>query len=190
MKQAKLLTQAEKKRVYAVIDAHRYSARNRAIFAFSFFAGLRACEIAALKVGDAFDASGNPRDTVYLASTQTKGDESGTVLVSKRLHKALKAYATTYPRHTSKPDALLFFSAKRGGFSPQTIVNLFAKFYAAAGIKGASSHSGRRQFLTELADKGVNVRVIQALARHKDISTTQRYIDYNESKLRNAIELI
>ena len=31
--------------------------------------------------------------------------------------------------------------------------------------------------------------VIQALARHKDISTTQRYIDYNDSKLRNAIEL-
>jgi site-specific recombinase XerD len=30
--------------------------------------------------------------------------------------------------------------------------------------------------LTELADKGINVRVIQALARHKDMSTTQRYI--------------
>jgi hypothetical protein len=42
--------------------------------------------------------------------------------------------------------------------------------------------------LTELADKGINVRVIQALARHKDMSTTQRYIDYNESKLRNAGE--
>lgn len=189
MKQAKLLTQAEQKRVYAVIDAHRYSARNRAIFAFSFFAGLRACEIASLKVGDVFDAGGNPRDTVFLASTQTKGGEAGTILVSKRLNKSLTAYAVTYPRHTSKPDAPLFFSAKRGGFSPQTIVNLFAKFYAAAGIKGASSHSGRRQFLTELADKGVNVRVIQALARHKDMSTTQRYIDYNESKLRNAIEL-
>ena len=68
-------------------------------------------------------------------------------------------------------------------------MNLFARFYAMAGIKGASSYSGRRQFLTKLADKGINVRVIQALARHKDISTTQRYIDYNESKLRNAIEL-
>jgi integrase/recombinase XerD len=44
--------------------------------------------------------------------------------------------------------------------------------------------------LTELADKGVNVRVIQALARHKDISTKPRYIDYNESKLQNAIRLI
>jgi integrase/recombinase XerD len=63
-------------------------------------------------------------------------------------------------------------------------------FYALAGIKGASSHSGRRQFLTELADKGINVRVIQALARHKDMSKTQRYIDYNESKLRNTIELL
>jgi integrase/recombinase XerD len=71
-------------------------------------------------------------------------------------------------------DAALFFSAKRGGFSAQTIVNLFARFYALAGIKGASSHSGKRQFLTELAD----------------MSTTQRYIDYNESKLRNAIELV
>ena len=189
MKQAKLLTHIEQKRIYAVIDAHRYNARNRAIFAFSFFAGLRACEIATLKVGDAFDANGSPRDTIYLAATQTKGDEAGTVLVSKRLNKALAVYATIYPRHIRKPVAPLFFSAKRGGFSPQTIVNLFAKFYAAAGIKGASSHSGRRQFLTELADKGVNVRVIQALARHKDISTTQRYIDFNESKLRNAIEL-
>ncbi len=190
MKQAKLLTQAEQKCVYAVIDAHRYSARNRAIFALSFFAGLRACEIAALRVGDAYAACGAVRDTIYLAAGQTKGDEANTVLVSKRLSKALAAYATAYPHHTSNPKAPLFFSAKRGGFSAQTIVNLFARFYALANVKGASSHSGRRQFLTELADKGVNVRVIQALARHKDISTTQRYIDYNESKLRNAIELI
>jgi integrase/recombinase XerD len=74
----------------------------------------------------------------------------------------------------------LFFSAKRGGFSAQTIVNLFAHFYALAGIKGASSHSGRRQFLTELVDKGINVRVIQALrgtrtwAQRSDTLTTMK----------------
>ncbi|WP_170517401.1 tyrosine-type recombinase/integrase [Ruegeria atlantica] len=188
MKQAKLLTQAEQKRVYAVIDAHRYSIRNRTIFAFSFFAGLRACEIAALKVRDVFDVDGNPRDTLYLEVEQTKGDEAGTVIVSKRLQKVLTSYSAAYPRHLDDPNAPLIFSAKRGGFNPQTIVNLFAKFYAMAGIKGASSHSGRRQFLTALAENGVNVRLIQTLARHKNISTTQRYIDYNENKLRNAIE--
>ncbi|WVX49225.1 Tyrosine recombinase XerC [Roseobacter fucihabitans] len=112
------------------------------------------------------------------------------MLVSKRLSKALAHYAATYPKYTKTPDTPLFFSAKRGGFSAQTIVNLFARFYGLANVNGASSHGGRRQFLTELADKGVNVRVIQALARHENISTTQRYIDYNESKLRNAIELI
>ncbi|WP_083906761.1 tyrosine-type recombinase/integrase [Octadecabacter arcticus] len=54
----------------------------------------------------------------------------------------------------------------------------------------SSSHSGRRQFVTELADKGVNARVVQALARHKHLNTTMRYIDLNENKLRAAVELV
>lgn len=190
MKQAKLLTSAEHKRLKAVIDAQRYQTRNHTMFAFSFYAGLRACEIAALKVGDVFAENGDVRDTIYLSAVQTKGSETNMVLVSKRLQKALNAYAALYPRHTTNLAAPLFFTAKSKGFSAQTMVNLFQRFYGLAGIKGASSHSGRRQFLTELADKGVNVRVIQALARHKHMSTTQRYIDYNESKLRNAIELV
>jgi integrase/recombinase XerD len=189
MKQAKLLTQDEQKRVNALLDAHRYSTRNRAIFAFSFFAGLRACEIAALRVGDVFEANGAVRDTIYLTAAQTKGSEANTLLVSKRLAKALSAYAARYPQHISRPAAPMFFSVKGSGFSAQTIVNLFSRFYKLAGIKGASSHSGRRQFLTELADKGINARVIQALARHKHLNTTMRYIDLNENKLRNAIEL-
>jgi len=190
MKQAKLLTQAEHKRVQAVIDAHRYSKRNHTIFAFSFYAGLRACEIATLRVSDVYGTNGEINDTIFLAAAQTKGDEANTILVSKKLARALAGYAAAYPKHTAKPNAPLFFSAKRGGFSAQTIVNLFARFYALAGIKGASSHSGRRQFLTELADKGVNARAIQALARHKHLNTTMRYIDLNENKLRNAIELV
>ncbi|MCF2904643.1 site-specific integrase [Octadecabacter sp. CECT 8868] len=190
MKQAKLLTDAERKRVAAIINAHRYTTRNHAIFALSFYAGLRACEVAALRVGDVFDETGTVRDTIFLEAAQTKGDEAATVLVSKKLSKELCAYAAHYPRHCSNQNASLFFSAKGGGFSPQTIVNLFARFYKLAGIKGASSHSGRRQFLTELADKGINARVIQALARHKHLNTTMRYIDLNENKLRNAIELV
>lgn len=190
MKQAKLLTETERKRVSAIIQSRRYAIRNQAAFALSFYAGLRACEIAALLVKDVFDADGCVRDTVFLSAVQTKGDEANTVLVSKRLAKSLALFAAAYPRHIEQPDAPLLFSAKGGGFSAQTVVNMFRRIYLLAGIRGASSHSGRRQFLTELADKSINIRVIQALARHKDISTTQRYIDYNENKLRSAIELI
>ena len=89
-----------------------------------------------------------------------------------------------------RTDAPLIFSAKGGGFNAQTIINLFQKLYEDSGITGASSHSGRRQFVTELADKGINARVIQALARHKHLNTTMRYIDINENKMRNAIDAI
>ncbi len=69
-------------------------------------------------------------------------------------------------------------------------MNLFNRIYKMAGIDGASSHSGRRQFVTQLADRGINARLVQVLARHKHLSTTQRYIDVNENALRNAVELL
>ena len=190
MKQAKLLTDAEFKRLTAVINSLRYPTRNHTIVALSFYAGLRACEIAELKVGDVFDPEGNVKDTIYLSSSQTKGSDSCTVLVNSKLQKQLSKYAAQYPQHVTKLDAKLIFSAKRRGFSAQTIVNLFQRLYACAGIQGASSHSGRRQFVTKLADQGINARLVQTLARHKHLSTTQRYIDVNENALRNAVELI
>ena len=55
MKQARILTETEFKRVLMVIAAHRHAERNRAIFYMSFLAGLRACEISALKIADVVD---------------------------------------------------------------------------------------------------------------------------------------
>ena len=110
--------------------------------------------------------------------------------MSKRLAQQLKEFGQKYKSHVNRIDAPLIFSAKGGGFNAQTIINLFQKLYEEAGIAGASSHSGRRQFVTELADKGINARVIQALARHKHLNTTMRYIDINENKMRAAVELL
>lgn len=190
MKQAKLLTVQERKRLAAVIDSRRYPTRNHTAVALSFYAGLRACEIAALLIADVFDDTGAVRDTIHLRAAQTKGNEAATVLVNKRLTQQLRKYAVQYPSRIQQRGAAIIFSAKGAGFTAQTIVNLFQSFFKAAGIDGASSHSGRRQFVTELADKGINARVIQALARHKHLNTTMRYIDLNENKLRSAIELV
>jgi integrase/recombinase XerD len=190
MKQAKLLTEPEFRRLTAIINSLRYPTRNHTVVALSFYAGLRACEIAALRVGDVFDDFGRVKDTIYLSSAQTKGSDSATVLVNSKLKRQLMKFAKQYPVHVSNRAAPLLFSAKGGGFTAQTIVNLFKRIYQLAGIDGASSHSGRRQFVTQLADRGINARLVQVLARHKHLSTTQRYIDVNESKLRGAIELI
>ena len=112
------------------------------------------------------------------------------MLINKRLRTQLQRYAAQYPNRITQPTQPLVFSAKGGSFTAQTMVNLFQRLYKLAAVQGASSHSGRRQFVTELADKGVNARVVQVLARHKHLSTTQRYIDVNDNKLRAAVELV
>jgi len=74
-------------------------------------------------------------------------------------------------------------------FSANTLCQHFHFLYKEAGIDGASSHSGRRTFITNLASKGVGVRVLMALAGHQNIATTQRYIDVNDDMQRVAVEL-
>jgi integrase/recombinase XerD len=61
--------------------------------------------------------------------------------------------------------------------------------YDDAGISDATSHSGRRTFITNLAAKGIGVRVLAELSAHSSIATTQRYIDVNDEQLRAAVEL-
>jgi integrase len=131
-----------------------------------------------------------PRLTLNSVDHRTPHLIIGTVLANAKLKRQLVKFAKQYPVHVSTRTAPLLFSANGGGFTAQTIVNLFKRIYKLAGIDGASSHSGRRQFVTQLADRGINARLVQVLARHKHLCTTQRYIDVNESKLRGAIELI
>ena len=97
MKQAKLLTDAEFKWLMAVINSLRYPTRNHTAMALSFYAGLRACEIAALRVGDVFDEAGGVKDTIYLSSAQTKGSDSANVLVNSKLKRKLTKFAKTRP---------------------------------------------------------------------------------------------
>ncbi len=189
MKQARILTTAEFKRVLAVIDAHKYSERNRAIFNLSFYGGLRACEISSLKISDVVDDNYKVKTQIVLQANMTKGHERNRVIVSTALQKSLQRYIRAVCA-SKAPNTPLILSQKGGSFSPLTIVQLFAKFYAKAGVTGASSHSGRRQYITALAENQINIRAIQALARHSHINTTMRYIDVNDVKLANAVEVV
>lgn len=189
MKQARILSKTEFKRVLAVIDAHKHSERNRAIFHLSFLGGLRACEISALKLSDVVDENNQVKTQIVLQANMTKGHERNRVIVSTALQKALKRYITAVCAFKA-PNTPLIVSQKGGSFSPLTIVQLFAKFYSKAGISGASSHSGRRQYITALAENQINIRVIQALSRHSHVSNTLKYIDVNDVKLANAVEVV
>jgi integrase/recombinase XerD len=73
---------------------------------------------------------------------------------------------------------------------PKLTAVQFFWLYKKAGIGSASSHSGRRTFITNLANKGVGVRVLASLAGHKSLNTTMIYIDTNDEIKRQAVELV
>jgi integrase/recombinase XerD len=187
MRQAKVLSEAELKRLLAVVEGGRHAARNRVAIMLSHLAGLRVGEIAALRISDVFDGKGQVHEQFILDARYTKGKEARTVFVGSKLRKELGRYRASRP---GSSDAPLLVTQKRTAFSANTLCQLFGKLYARAGISDASSHSGRRAFITKLAHSGVSAKVIMTLAGHKHLSTTQRYIEVNDEMLRKAVELV
>lgn len=188
LRQAQTLNEAQLRRVLQYCQTRRHPLRDRTILLVSFNAGLRAKEIAALTVGDVFDAAGGVRTQFVLQRSQTKGGKARTVYLNQRLQRALAEYAASIP--SADPARALFESQKGGHFSGNTMCQLFLEIYRACGLKDASSHSGRRTFITRMAAQGVGVRVLAALAGHSSIQVTQRYIDVNEDQLASAVELL
>ena len=135
-----------------------------------------------------FDEDGNVRSQFILSAAQSKGGQTRTVYLNQRFRKVLLEYSACI--RITDPQRPLFASQKGGHFSANTMCQLFLEIYKAVGLKDASSHSGRRTYITRLANKGVGVRLLAELAGHSHISTTQRYIDVNAEQLSEAVELL
>jgi integrase/recombinase XerD len=189
MGQAKTLTKTELKRVLDVTRAcSRYAQRDVTMLLLTHWCGMRVGEVAALLTSDVVDAEGNIRAEIKLNADQTKGSAARVVFVPERMRKELKRYLRSATKPARSP--FLFNTQKAQRFSANSATQHLQRLYERAGIEGATSHSGRRTFITELASKGVGVRVLAALAGHRSIQTTQRYIDVNDEMMRNAVELL
>ena len=155
---------------------------------FRFNTKLRAKKIATLCVGDAYEADGPVRDAFVLQQSQTKGARTRTVFINQSLKNTLDQYKV-YLIY-SEPSMPLFTSQKGGHFSANTMCQLFLNVFSDCGLKGASSHTPRRTFITRLANNVIGVHVLAELAGHSIIAVTQRYIDVNDTQLAQAVELV
>jgi len=189
MAAAKSLTPDEMNKVLAYIAGNSYAARNRVMFLLTAMAGLRVSEVAGLTLADVLDREGAVRSEVYLASSRVKHGHARTVYLNKRLQTEIASYLGT---RKNLDRTLPLFPTHRGprcSFTANTLTQHFYWLYKKAGVSGASSHSGRKTFLTNLASQGVSVFVLASLAGHKSISTTQKYITVNDEVKRRAVEL-
>lgn len=189
MAQARVLRASELRRVLDHVATRPHAARNRAIILLTHWAALRIGEVAALRLGDVLGRDGGVRGEIRLDAARTKGKHARTVYLNERLRRELVAYVKQLPKGLPQ-DAALFRTQKRTVFSANSLCQSVNLIYARAGMEGATSHSGRRSLITSLAQKGVGVRVLAAIAGHRDIRVTQAYIDVNDDMVRSAVELV
>ena len=187
-KQAKTLNERELQRLLDFVKTTKNPTRNRAIILLTHLAGMRIGEVAAVRICDVIASDGTVRDEINLSAAQTKGNRSRSVLLNERVQGELAAYVRNVRVRDAKQ--ALFRTQRSSAFTANSLTQVVNGIYRNAGFDGASSHSGRRGFLTNLAEKGVSVRVMMALAGHANMATTQRYIDLRPGVLRNAVELV
>ena len=190
MPQAKSFSSTELTQVLEYVKTTKHSVRNRAMLLLTHWGGLRVGEVAALRICDVLDGENQVKSEIRLLPEQTKGRHPRTVFLNERLKAELQAFANEI---TVKDRNYAFFPTQKfpkRGFTANTLTQHFKHIYKESGISGATSHSGRRSFITNLASKGIGVRVLMSLAGHRNIGTTQAYIDVNDDMKRKAVELI
>ncbi|CAN1505813.1 XerC Integrase [Methylophilaceae bacterium] len=198
MKQARTINDKELNLLLLYISTRKYATRDRAIVLLTYWGGMRIGEVAALNVKDVLNIDGTVKNEINLTAEQTKGRFARTVVLADKLRKELKDYllncysekeltAVAYSNLYNKP---LFGTQKSEGFSANTLTYTMTLLYKRSGLNGCSSHSGRRTFITKLSSKSVPLKVLMEMVGHRNLQTTQRYIDVTADMKRAAAELI
>ena len=192
-RRAKTLTPHNLRRMLAHVARSQTPERDRVIVLLSVKAGLRAAEITGLTWSMVLDARGRVGDQIAVVDAIAKKGSGRFMPVHPELKAALQALRTMEGPEAMPEDPIIR-SARGGALKPNSLVNWFVAMFAELQMKGCSSHSGRRTFITKAARAvhraGGSLRDVQMLAGHRSIETTQGYIDGDTDAQRRLIGLI
>jgi integrase len=188
-RQAKVLSPDDLRDLLVFASCTRNPLRNRVLVLLSAKAGLRAGEIANLTWAMVTDAAGRIGGLIELPDRSAKKCSGRSI----PMHPALAAALADWRLVAPQADHVI--ASKRGGpLRSLSIVVWFNRAFKNIGLKGCSSHSGRRTFVTKAARlvhrTGGSLRDVQLLAGHRSIQTTQRYIDGDTDAQRKLVSLI
>jgi integrase len=188
---AKVLGVADVRALLRHVLTHRHATRNEVLVLLSFKAGLRACEMAGLQWPMILSANGRMSDIIHVSGSIAKNGTARRVPINADLKSALVRLRKEngHPR-----DGPVIVSERGSHMTARSVVNWFIATYTKIGFAGCSSHSGRRTFITRsarmLARTGGSLRDIQELVGHRDLGTTQRYIEGDRDAQRKLVSLI
>lgn len=157
--------------------------RDRAMLHTMYAAGLRVSELVGLDLRDVNLAEG-------FVAALGKGNKRRIVPIGDHARVTLVEYLTDVrPRWASPSGRACFVTARGKAMTRQGFWRIVKKYAAAAGItKPISPHKLRHSFATHLLSGGADLRSVQAMLGHSDISTTQIYTHVTGDHLRKMHE--
>ena len=184
---AKLLEQVRQDKPYGI--------RDYTILHFSYYAGLRAKEIAKLMLQDVYE-DGEIKEEAYLEAHQTKNTtdrKTGRKIFLQ--HPKLQRALSDYIKCESDESKLvskrpLFISARGLSISADSMVHIIKRIYKRHGLHTLSSHSGRRYFATMLREEfpDMNAKELQDYGGWKSIAMAYQYIEVSPKKQQDRLK--
>jgi integrase/recombinase XerC len=143
--------------------------RDRAIMELFYSSGLRLAELTSLKVSDLDLADGTVRVT-------GKGAKTRILPVGGKAREALAAWLRVRAEMHGRDEEALFLSRRGRALSPRSVQSRLREWSRKIGLNtGVSPHLLRHSFATHLLESSGDLRGVQELLGHADISTTQIY---------------
>ena len=180
----KFLDLEEVDRLLAQPDVSRpRGLRDKALISVLYATGLRVSELISLKLPNLHLQEG------YLTCIG-KGDKERIVPIGQEATDWVQKYlAEARPKLVPKSSPWLFVNARGGPLSRVGFWKLLKEYGLKAGItRNISPHVLRHSFATHLLDRGADLRAIQMMLGHADLSTTQIYTHVLEARLRSVYD--
>lgn len=155
-------------------------ARDRTLLEVLYGCGLRASECCGLDVDDCLVDAGYVR-------VVGKGEKERIAPLAGTARAALEDYLSNARRQLAdprRPTSAVFLNARGGRLSRQSVHAVVARAGLAIGQRGLHPHTLRHSFATHLLEGGADLRAIQEMLGHADISTTQIYTHVDRSHIR------
>ena len=172
-----VFTTGEVQRMLAAVN----NVKHHAILSVVYGCGLRLKEVVQLRIIDVNSQQG----VIFIKGSKNNKDRN--VMLSPKLLTLLRAYYRQY-----RPRYWLFEGQDGGQYGRRSVQNIFNKAKSRAGTNPyATLHGLRHSFATHLLEKGVDLRTVQHLLGHANITTTEIYTHVTStllSKVRSPLD--
>ena len=157
--------------------------RDRAILELLYSSGIRVSELTSLDWGNVDFGSG-------LVRVMGKRRKERIVPVGDKALEALRAYRDAPDRPAGELGGQPLFRNRRGGrLTSRSVARVVEKYVRKAGmLKKGSPHAFRHSFATHLLDAGADLRAVQEMLGHANLSTTQRYTQVSLDRLMEVYD--